>query len=143
MRRSVAAAGSFRTRMTQAILTFELASWHKRRERTQTQLSVQLPPAPTGIQAAFICTNLGGADRRWGKPLKHSFADVRNSHADGKPSRKIYIRPPNELGLGKGTLMRLDQCMYGCRDSSPTWEDVYTQTLTSMGGFMQGAASPC
>ena len=46
------------------------------------------------------------------------------------------------LEVANCQIQRLDQCMYGYRDSGSIWEDVYTQTLTSM-GVVQGAASPC
>ena len=74
--------------------------------------------------------------------MKISCIDVRKAYFYGKPSRKLYIRPPPELGLPKHTVCRLDRCMYGTRDAGAIWEDVYTDTLLSM-GFTQGKASPC
>ena len=79
---------------------------------------------------------------RHGKPLKLSFIDVRKAYFYGRPSRNLYIRPPQELGLPKHVVCKRVRCMYGTRDAGAIWEDVYSDTLLAM-GFVQGKASPC
>ena len=48
-----------------------------------------------------------------GEPLQLSFVDIRKAYVYGKPERKIFIRLPPEIGLGKDVVARLDRCMYG------------------------------
>ena len=79
---------------------------------------------------------------RKGAPLKISFVDVKKAYLNGRPSRKLYVRPPPELGLPKNVVCRLDRCMYGCRDAGAIWEIVYSSALVAM-GFQQGKSSPC
>ena len=55
--------------------------------------------------------------RRGNANLKLSFVDVKKAYFNGKPSRKIFIRPPPELGLPKNTVCKLQRCMYGTRDA--------------------------
>ena len=45
---------------------------------------------------------------RDGKPLKISFIDVRKAYFNGRPSRKLYIRPPPELWLPKDIVCKLE-----------------------------------
>ena len=79
---------------------------------------------------------------RDGAPLKLSFIDVRKAYFNGRPSRRLFVRLPAEMGLPKDTVARLDRCMYGTRDAGAIWETCYTEALLRM-GFTQGAASPC
>ena len=76
-----------------------------------------------------------------GKPLKLSFVDIRKAYFNGTPSRRLYIRLPPEMGMGKSTVARLERCMYGTRGAVASWEGVYTDAILAM-GFTQGAASP-
>ena len=69
---------------------------------------------------------------REGAPLKLSFVDIRKAYFNGRPSRKLFVRPPPEMGLGKNMLCRLDRCMYGTRDAGSIWEHVYGESLISM-----------
>ena len=46
---------------------------------------------------------------RDGKRLKLSFVDVRKAYFNGRPNRKIYVRPPPELGLPKSVVCRLER----------------------------------
>ena len=98
--------------------------------------------APPFASKRMLLSQFATEKVRDGKPLKLSFIDVRKAYFYGKPSRKLYIRPPPELGLPKDTVCRLKRSMYGTRDAGSIWEDVYTDTLLSM-GFQQGKASPC
>ena len=77
-----------------------------------------------------------------GSSLKMTFIDVRKAYFYGTPSRPLYIRPPAELGMPKGMVMKLERCMYGCRDSGAIWENVYSEVLKGL-GFTQAVASPC
>ena len=70
--------------------------------------------------------------RRRGHNLKLSFIDVQKAYFYGTPSRKIFIRPPVELGLPKHVVMELHRCMYGTRDAGSIWEQVYSDALTGM-----------
>ena len=74
--------------------------------------------------------------------LQLSFVDVRKAYFYGVPERKIYVRLPPELGLGKGTVGKLVRCMYGTRDAGAIWESCYAKCLVDL-GFTQGVASPC
>ena len=84
------------------------------------------------------------ATQQWrdNKRLKLSFIDVRKAYFHGVPTRKIFVRLPPELGLGKDLVGRLDRCMYGTRDAGAIWEGCYSDALIQM-GFRQGVASPC
>ena len=77
-----------------------------------------------------------------GMPLQLSFVDIRNAYFNGIPKRNIFVRLPKELGLGAGTVAKLDRCMYGTRDAAGIWETCYSDALTQM-GFTAGDASPC
>ena len=79
---------------------------------------------------------------RGGQRLQLSFIDVRKAYFYGTPARKIYVKLPPEMGLGKNIVAKLSRCMYGCRDSGSIWESVYCKALTDL-GFIQGIASPC
>ena len=77
-----------------------------------------------------------------GMPLQLSFVDIRKAYFNGIPKRNIFVRLPKELGLGAGTVAKLDRCMYGTRDAAGIWETCYSDALTQM-GFTAGDASPC
>ena len=51
----------------------------------------------------MLLSQFSTEETRHGKPLKLSFIDVRKAYFYGKPSRKICIRPPPELGLPQHT----------------------------------------
>ena len=74
--------------------------------------------------------------------MKIHFLDVRKAYFNGRPRRRMYIRLPAELGLGKGYLGRMERTMYGTRDAGAIWEQTFTDALLKM-GFTQGLASPC
>lgn len=65
-----------------------------------------------------------------------------NAYFNGIPSRLLYLRLPQEVGLSKDVVARLDRCVYGTRDAGAIWEQCYTDVLVGM-GFKQGLASPC
>ena len=52
------------------------------------------------------------------------------------------MKLPPELGPGKGTVGKLQKCMYGTRDAGAIWEWTYPQALLRM-GFVQGASNLC
>ena len=78
---------------------------------------------------------------RNGVPVKLSVVDIRKAYFNGKPSRKLFLRLPSELGFPKDLVARLDRCVYGTRDAGAIWEDVYSDVLLKM-GFQQGKGSP-
>ena len=67
--------------------------------------------------------------------------DVKKAYFYGTPTRKIFIRPPAELGLPKHIICRLKRCRYGTRGAGSIWEQVYADALLEL-GFKQGTASP-
>ena len=66
---------------------------------------------------------------RGGKRLKLSFVDVRKAYFNARPTRRLYVKLPCELGLGKEVVARLERCMYGTRDAGALWESCYTSAL--------------
>ena len=52
-----------------------------------------------------------------GKALKLHFLDVRKAYFHGQPKRRLYIRLPAELGLGKYFVGMMDKTMYVTRDA--------------------------
>ena len=82
------------------------------------------------------------ASRCKNEDLQLSFVDVRKAYFYGVPERKIYVRLPPELGLGKNMVGKLVRCMYGTRDAGAIWESCYSTCLVNL-GFTQGTASPC
>ena len=79
---------------------------------------------------------------RGGAALKLHFLDVRKAYFNGRPRRRMYIRLPHELGLGKHYVGRMERCMYGTLDAGAIWEETYTDALLKI-GFRQGLSSPC
>ena len=67
---------------------------------------------------------------------------MRKAYFNCGPTRSIYVRLPQEIGLGKHVLGQLRRCIYGTRDAGAIWEQVYTRALIEM-GFTQGISSPC
>ena len=80
--------------------------------------------------------------KRDGHDIKLHCIDVRKAYFNARPKRSIYIRLPQELGLGRGVVGRLKRCIYGTRDAAALWESTYTNVLTDM-GFTQGISNPC
>ena len=60
---------------------------------------------------------MGHEEDPGGKPLKLSFVDIRKAYFNGTPSRKLFIRPPAEMGMSKDAVLKLERCMCGTRDA--------------------------
>ena len=56
-------------------------------------------------------------------------------------SRRLFSRPPAEIGLGTDVVLHLERCMHGTRDVGAICEHVCTDALVAM-GFTRGTASP-
>ena len=96
---------------------------------------------PLDAKRALISTMVTERTRN-GLPLKLSLVDVRKAYFNGTPTRDIFVRIPQEMGLSRKTVAKLKKCLYGTRDAGHIWEAVYGDALVAM-GFSQGKASPC
>ena len=67
---------------------------------------------------------------------------MRKAYVNAIPERAIYMKLPQELGLGSDLVARQIRCVYGTRDAGKLWEDTYTQALEHS-GFTTGVANPC
>ena len=52
---------------------------------------------------------------RNGQCLKLSFIDVRKAYFHGRPTSKLFVRLPKEMGMPAGYVARLERAMYGTR----------------------------
>ena len=90
--------------------------------QSHTQAIFAATPPLESIRILLSLQRTGNKRDHLGRMQKVMFLDVRRAHWNAKIYRLVYVRLPDEAGLGPGKCGRLNKAMYGCRDAAACWE---------------------
>ena len=120
----------------------------KRAKAPEERMStIELFSSTPPLEAVRLLLSLMVTERtsRRGGTLKLACWDVSRAHLYGEVQRLIFVDLPEGLevkgnGGGKRYCAKLRKAMYGCQDSSKTWQDDHTRRLSAE-GHLQGKSS--
>jgi len=62
--------------------------------------------------------------------------DVKNVFLNGELQEEVYMRPPSDMELSLGMVLRLLKALYGLKQSSRAWFEKFHTTITKI-SFVQ------